>query len=80
MVTPRVYQRGGAGTGTLQVVASFDGPPLAEWTWTDAAPAPTCTDLPAKPVELGGDRSRAWLVIKAQGDAVALDKTTLRGR
>ena len=37
-------------------------------------------DLPAQPVELGGDRTRAWLVLKAHGGAVALDKTTMRSR
>jgi hypothetical protein len=31
-------------------------------------------------VELGGERTRAWLVLKARGGAVALDKTTLRSR
>jgi hypothetical protein len=45
-------------------------------------------DLPAKAVELGADagegkqaqaRPRAWLVVRAVGGPVALDKTTLRG-
>ena len=30
--------------------------------------------------ELGGERTRAWLVLRAHGGAVALDKTTLRAR
>ena len=42
--------------------------------------SPTCLDLPAQPVELGGERTRAWLVLRAHGGAVALDKTTLRAR
>ena len=79
-VTPRVLQRGGKGSATLVVLATLDGPPLAQWTWEDDAKTPTCVDLPAQPVELGGDRTRAWLVLKAHGGAVALDKTTLRSR
>ncbi len=79
-VTPRVLQRGGKGTATLVLAATPDGPPLAQWTWEDDAKSPTCVDLPAQPVELGGDRTRAWLVLKAHGGAVALDKTTLRSR
>jgi hypothetical protein len=79
-VTPRVMQRGGKGSATLVVVASPGGPPLAQWTWDDDAKTPTCVDLPAQPVELGGERTRAWLVLRAHGGAVALDKTTLRSR
>jgi hypothetical protein len=77
-VTPRVLQRGGAGSATLAVVTSLGGPPLAEWSWQDAAKSPTCVDLPAKPVELGGDVTRAWIVVHAQGGSVTLDKTTLK--
>jgi hypothetical protein len=77
-VTPRVLQRGGAGSATLVVVTSLGGPPVAEWTWQDAGKSPTCTDLPAKSVELGGDVTRAWMVIRAQGGPVTLDKTTLK--
>jgi hypothetical protein len=79
-VTPRVVQGGGAGSATLVLLASLDGPPLAQWTWDDAANGGTCVDLPAQPVELGGDRPRAWLVLQAHRGAVALDKTTLRSR
>lgn len=79
-VTPRVMQRGGKGSATLLLLVALDGPPLAQWTWDDDAKAPTCVDLPPQPVELGGDRTRAWLVLKAHGGAVALDKTTLRSR
>jgi hypothetical protein len=82
MVAPRVVQRGGAGSGSLVVVAVLGGPPLAQWSWEDAAPGPGAvprtTELPPQPVELGGDRLRAWLVVHAHGGAVALDKTTLR--
>jgi hypothetical protein len=73
-------QRGGKGSATLVLAAAPDGPPLAQWTWDDDAKNPTCVDLPAQPVELGGDRTRAWLVLKAHGGPVALDKTTLRSR
>jgi hypothetical protein len=82
------------GSGTLSLVLgetpSAGGPPAAEWTWSDpggAAPSPGCVDLPAKSVELGEEtseaklgeaRQRAWLVLRATGGPVALDKTTLR--
>ncbi|MGD0525249.1 MAG: hypothetical protein ABSE49_08905 [Polyangiaceae bacterium] len=79
-VTPRVMQRGGKGSATLLLVATPDGPPLAQWTWEDDAKTPTCIELPPQPVELGGDRTRAWLVLKAHGGDVALDKTTLRAK
>jgi hypothetical protein len=79
-VTPRVMQRGGKGSATLLLVATPDGPPLAQWTWEDEAKTPTCIELPPQPVELGGDRTRAWLVLKAHGGDVALDKTTLRAK
>lgn len=77
-VAPRLYEGNGGGSGTLTLVTSLGGPPLAEWTWQEASKTPTCVDLPAKPVELGGDVTRAWLVLKATGGPVALDKTTLR--
>jgi hypothetical protein len=77
-ITPRVIQHGAAGSATLVLVATLGGPPLATWTWDDAAKTPTCQELPAQIVELGGDRSRAWLVLTASAGAVTLDKTTLR--
>jgi hypothetical protein len=80
LVTPRVLQQGGAGTADLALVTALGAPSLAEWTWVDAAHGPTCSDLPGRTVELGGDRTRAWLVITARGGPVALDKTTLRPR
>jgi hypothetical protein len=82
MVTPRVLQRGGAGSGTLVLVTALGGPPLAQWSWDDATAAkpPVATELPAQPVDLGGDRPRAWLVLRAHGGSVALDKTTLHAR
>jgi hypothetical protein len=79
-VIPRVLQQGNQGTATLELVDARDGPPLARWTWADQASAPTCVELPAQQVELGGDRTRAWLVLRAHGGVVTLDKTTLRGR
>ena len=81
VVTPRTFQRGGPGAGELALVATPGGPPLAQWSWTDAAPgAPLCPDLAGKPVELGGDMTRAWMIVTARGGAVALDRTTLRAR
>ena len=57
------------------------GPPLARWSWTDATRGGlSCSELPGKPVELGGDVLRAWLVVTARGGEVALDRTTLRAR
>jgi hypothetical protein len=79
-VTPRVLQRGSKASATLVLLAALDGPALAQWTWDDTAKSPTCIDLPAQQVELGGERTRAWLVLRAHGGAVALDKTTLRSR
>jgi hypothetical protein len=81
-VVPRVLQRGGPGGGTLELLDAPGGPPLAAWTWEDDArsAAPTATELAAQPVDLGGDRTRAWLVVHARGGPVALDKTTLRPR
>jgi hypothetical protein len=78
MATPRVVQQGGAGTGTLLLVVALDGPPVAQWTWEDAAPGLRATELPPQPVELGGDRPHAWLLIRAHGGPVAIDRTTLR--
>jgi hypothetical protein len=81
VVTPRTFQRGGPGAGELVLVASPGGPALAQWSWTDAAQtAPACPDLAAKPVELGGEIQRAWLIVTARAGAVALDRTTLRAR
>jgi hypothetical protein len=77
-VIPRVLQRGGAGTGALSLVAELHGPPLADWTWSDTVTGPTCLELPARPVELGGERTRAWLILRGNAGPVALDKTTLR--
>jgi hypothetical protein len=80
-ITPRVLQRGGPGTGDLALVTTLGGPPLAQWTWADTGHgAPTGSELPAKVVDLGGDRTQAWLVVTARGGAVALDRTTLRSR
>jgi hypothetical protein len=79
-VVPRALQRGVGGSAVLELVAVPGGPPLARWTWDDAAKTPGCVDLPGQTVELGGDRPRAWLVLHATGGAVTLDKTTLRGR
>jgi len=79
-VVPRVFQRGGAGRGTLEIVLAPGGAPLARWTWTDTISGPACTDLPGQSVELGAERRQAWLVVTASGGPVGLDKTTLRPR
>jgi hypothetical protein len=63
------------------LVTSLGGPPVAQWSWTDVMRgAPLCADLQPKSVELGGDITRAWLVVTAKGGSVALDRTTLRAR
>ncbi len=80
VITPRVLQHGDGGAGSLAVVAEPDLPPLAEWTWDDTSRPATCLELPGRPVELGGKRPHAWLVIKARGGPVMLDRTTLRPR
>ncbi len=82
-VTLRVMARGGAGSGTIDLVMDLGGTsrPAATWTWRDALPAnvrtPACLDLPGRAVEVG-KASRAWLVVRAAGGDVALDRTTLR--
>jgi hypothetical protein len=80
MVTPRIVSRGGAGEGTLELRTDADGPAIATWTWSDGGKIPTCNDLPARPVELRAEHERAWLVVRARGGSVALDKTTLKPR
>jgi hypothetical protein len=85
-VTPRAMLLGTASSATLTIRAGGPtaekggGEPVASWSWTDAANLPSCLELSAKTVELGGGRARAWLVLTARGGAVALDETTLRGR
>jgi hypothetical protein len=83
VVVPRVIQRGGAGAGTIDLVLEPDDKPLTTWTWSDAlsgnTKTPTCTELPGRSVEVG-KASRAWLIVRAAGGDVAVDKTTLRPR
>jgi hypothetical protein len=79
-VTPRVLQHGDGGEGTLDLVAAPGLPPLAAWTWSDTAKPGGCMDLPGRSVELGGTTSHAWLVVRARGGPVMLDRTTLRRR
>jgi hypothetical protein len=82
-VTPRVVQRGSAGTATADLVLDPPSKPLATWTWSDLPSgtlhAPWCMDLPARTVEVG-KATRAWLVVHATGGDVTLDRTTLRPR
>jgi hypothetical protein len=75
-IIPRVLTQG-SGTGLLMLVSAPGQKPLADWSWNGLGRAPTCTDLPAQAVELGGDHARAWLVVRAQGGSVMLDRTTL---
>jgi hypothetical protein len=83
VVVPRIIQRGGTGAGTIDLVLELDDKPLTTWTWTDALPGttktPTCAELPGRSVEVG-KASRAWLIVRAVGGDVSLDKTTLRPR
>jgi hypothetical protein len=77
-VVPRVLDRGGHASGTLELFAAVGGPPLAHWTWTESAKSPRCFDLAAQHVELGGDRTHAWWVMTAHGGSAAFDRTVLR--
>jgi hypothetical protein len=80
-VTPRSFQRGGAGAATLTLVDSLaaGSPALAEWSWSDGSKSPACSELATKTLELSKGETQLWLVLKARGGAVALDRTTLRG-
>ncbi|HXX65597.1 MAG TPA: hypothetical protein VEK07_00330, partial [Polyangiaceae bacterium] len=80
LVTPRVVQNGTTATATLSLVDALGGAPLARWSWSDATHAPSCLDLPAQSVDLGGDRLRTWLVLEAKGGTVTLDRTALHPR
>jgi hypothetical protein len=85
-VTPRVFQRGPAGSATLELYSALTSlskggaEPAASWSWRDAANFPSCLELSAKTVDLGATAARAWLVLTARDGAVALDETTLRAR
>jgi hypothetical protein len=79
-VIPRVLDRGGHGSGTLELVTVLGAVPVARWTWTETAKSPRCFDLSSQAVELGGDRTHAWWIVTASGGPVALDRTVVRGR
>jgi hypothetical protein len=83
VVVPRVIERGGPGTATMDLMLDGESKPLTTWTWNDAVTgggrSPWCTELPARSVEVG-KATRAWLVLHARGGDVTLDKTTLRPR
>ena len=79
-VAPRVFLRGEGGQGTLALLGEPGQAPLTDWSWSDPAGQPTCVDLPARAVELGGQLPATWLVVRARGGAVMLDKTTLRAQ
>jgi hypothetical protein len=76
-VTPRIFQTGGAGKATLELVAELGGPVLAQWSWSEATSGPSCLDLPGQLVDLRTERPRIWLVLRAIGGTAILDKTTL---
>jgi hypothetical protein len=80
MVAPRVLEEADGGEGALALVTEPGQKPLAEWTWGDPGKAATCRDLPPRAVELAGGRVQAWLVVRARGGAVMVDKTTMRLR
>jgi hypothetical protein len=79
-IIPRILDRGGRGSGTLELVASPGTAPLAHWTWTESAKSPRCTDLGSQGVELGGEHTHAWWILTARGGPVALDRTVVRGK
>jgi hypothetical protein len=76
-VTPRIFQTGGAGEASLELVAELGGPVLAQWSWSEATSGPSCLDLPGQLVDLRTERPRMWLVLRAIGGSASLDKTTL---
>ena len=80
LVGPRIFKRGGKGTASMSLVADIGLPALAQWSWTDSAPPSGCAELPSQWVELEGERTRAWLVVRASGGPVTLERTTLRAR
>lgn len=91
MVAPRIFQQGLGGDGVLALVTHPVGTlpsltslaqrsrdkPLAEWSWSDSGNQAACIDLPPQTVALGEPRTRAWLVVRAHGGPVMLDKTTI---
>ncbi len=78
VIVPRVVQVGDGAAAVLTLVAEFGQPPVAEWNWTDSTKVATCLDLPPRTVEIGRNRSQAWLILRATGGTVMLDKTTIR--
>jgi hypothetical protein len=79
-VIPRVFLQGGPGEATMTLVEKPGGPPLATWSWKDAANGPGCVEIGEKTATFAAEDRRAWLVITARGGAVALDKTVVRPR
>jgi hypothetical protein len=77
-VAPHVLRLGGKSRGSLRVETAAGI--LGEWTWNDADPM-TCGELAAKeltlPTGTPADRLRAWLVLRAEGGRIALDRTSL---
>jgi hypothetical protein len=83
-VTPRVAKRLGAGKGSIDLVMDLSpdavAHPLASWTWEDASAYVECPELPAKSIDVAPDVTRAWLLLRAEGGPVALDRVVLRVR
>jgi hypothetical protein len=80
-VTPRVLLRGVRALGTLRLVtvdvATGARTERATWEWSDDPKQPTrqAVDLPSR--DIPPDTVRARLVIRARGNRVSLDKTTV---
>jgi hypothetical protein len=93
-VTPRVFLRGGGGKGSLDVLDAADPSArvLAHWEWSDALRASSgdaCPELPSQNIVLGArdgaptspsraKLEKAWLRVRADGAAVALDRTLVK--
>jgi hypothetical protein len=54
--------------------------PLASWTWDDASAYVDCADLPVKTIDVAPDVTRAWLLLRAEGGPVALDRVVVHVR
>jgi hypothetical protein len=84
-VSPSITRRGGAGEGDVRVVDGFGvtegsastAPSLASWSWRDRSPDPRedCAQLAARTLTFRDNR--AYLVVRAHGGDVSLDRTEL---
>ena len=70
MVTPRVFQRGGPGTGEVALVASLGRPAARPVVVDGRDPGAPLVQRPAGQARRAGRRrTRAWLVVTARGGA-----------